>query len=306
MEVKYKPVKGGSFGDFKSGFVTIIGKPNVGKSSLMNRMLGQKLSIVTPKPQTTRQNIKGILTDDKKQIVFLDTPGFLEPRYKLQEKMRKYINYSLQDTDLILFISELPNFPTEYDQKICDMLMEKKTHQIAVINKIDLAQQATEIESAIDFLSQFKFEYILPISVLENICIDELEQKITKLLPYGTYYYPVEYTSDQNIRFFTAEIIREEIFRLLKQEIPYACAVTIEEFKENDRKAIIYANIYVESDSQKKIVIGSSGQMIAQIRQLSEKEIHKLVEKRVSLHLWVKVRHKWRKKEKLLKEFGYK
>ena len=291
---------------FKSGFLTIIGKPNVGKSSLMNLMIGEKLSIVTAKPQTTRQNIKGILTDDEKQIVFLDTPGFLEPRYKLQKKMRKYIDYSLLDTDLILFISELTNFPTEYDKTICEILIKKDIPKIAVINKIDLAQQVDEIDSSIEILSKFKYDYILPISVLHNIGIDELMRRIMELLPYGMPYYPADYISDQNLRFFTGEIIREVIFKLFKQEIPYAVAVSIEDFKETDKKATIYANIYVESDSQKKIVIGNKGKMIAYIRHLSEKEIHRLVQKRVSLHLWVKVKPNWRKKEQLLNELGYK
>ena len=289
---------------FKSGFVTIIGKPNVGKSSLMNSFLGQKLSIITPKPQTTRQNILGILTEKDYQIVFIDTPGFLKPRYLLQEKMQKSISNSLKDADIIIFISDIVTFPTEYDNQVCELIKRIKLPRIAVINKIDLAKN-NAIEKSTITLKKFEFDGLYFISVKDGINISNIKNEIINFLPYHPPYYPKDDLSTQTTRFFAQEIIREKIFKYLKQELPYSSAATIEQFSESEDKVEIFANIYVETNSQKKIIIGSGGELIKKIRQVAERDIRYLINKKVKLHLWIKVRKNWRKKERILKEFGY-
>jgi len=330
--------------NFKAGFVSIIGKPNVGKSSLMNAFLEQKLSIITPKPQTTRQNILGILKEKEYQIVFIDTPGFLKPRYLLQEKMQKSILNSLKDADIIIFISDITTFPTEYDNQVCELIQKlplrhptssrlrrantehrekiklKKPSgeqvsvsvanqqlnipRIAVINKIDLAEN-NSIEKAGITLKKFEFDGIYFISVKDGINISNLKNEIINYLPYHFPYYPEDDLSAQTTRFFAQEIIREKIFKYLKQELPYSSAVIIEQFSESEDKAEIFANIYVETNSQKKIIIGSEGELIKKIRKVAERDIRYLIKKKVKLHLWIKVRKNWRKKERILKEFGY-
>jgi len=290
--------------NFKAGFVSIIGKPNVGKSSLMNAFLEQKLSIITPKPQTTRQNILGILTEKEYQIVFIDTPGFLKPRYLLQEKMQKSILNSLKDADIIIFISDITTFPTEYDNQVCELIQKLIIKKIAVINKIDLAEN-NSIEKADVILKKFEFDGIYFISVKDGINISNLKNEIINFLPHHSPYYPEDDLSAQTTRFFAQEIIREKIFQYLKQELPYSSAVTIEQFSETEDKAEIFANIYVETNSQKKIIIGSEGELIKKIRKVAERDIRYLIKKKVKLHLWIKVRKNWRKKERILKEFGY-
>ena len=290
--------------NFKAGFVSIIGKPNVGKSSLMNAFLDQKLSIITSKPQTTRQNILGILTEKDYQIVFIDTPGFLKPRYLLQEKMQKSILNSLKDADVIIFISDIVTFPTEYDNQVCELTKRIKLPRIAVINKIDLAENNT-IEKANITIEKFEFERQYFISVKDGINISNLKNEIINFIPYHPPYYPEDDLSTQSIRFLAKEIIREKVFQMLKQELPYSTAVTIEQFSESEDKAEIFANIYVETNSQKKIIIGTGGQVIKKIRQVAERDIRYLINKKVKLHLWIKVRKNWRKKERILKEFGY-
>ena len=319
--------------NFKAGFVSIIGKPNVGKSSLMNAFLDQKLSIITSKPQTTRQNILGILTGKDHQIVFIDTPGFLKPRYLLHEKMQKSILNSLKDADIIIFISDIATFPTEYDNQVCELIqklpLRDKEHRekikfkkptlylgssvvnqqhnipkIAVINKIDLANE-NAIKKANIVLNNFEFDKHFFISVRDGINISNLKNGIINLLPNHHSYFPEDDISTHTTRFFAQEIIREKIMQNLKQELPYSAAVTIEQFSESQDKADIYANIYVETNSQKKIIIGSGGEVIKKIRQVAERDIHYLINKKVKLHLWIKVRKNWRKKERILKEFGY-
>ncbi|MEA3475312.1 MAG: GTPase Era [Candidatus Cloacimonadota bacterium] len=290
--------------NFKSGFVSIIGKPNVGKSSLMNAFLEQKLSIITPKPQTTRQNILGILTEKDYQIVFIDTPGFLKPRYLLQQKMQKSILNSLKDADITIFISDITTFPTEYDNQVCELIQKLSIKKIAAINKIDLAEN-NSIEKAGITLKKFEFDGIYFISAKNGINISNLKNEIINFLPYHFPYYPEDDLSAQTTRFFTQEIIREKIFKYLKQELPYSSAVIIEQFSESEDKAEIFANIYVETNSQKKIIIGSEGELIKKIRKVAERDIRYLIKKKVKLHLWIKVRKNWRKKERILKEFGY-
>ena len=290
---------------FKSGFVVIVGKPNVGKSTLINLILKEKLSIVTPKPQTTRQSIKGIYTDEQRQIIFLDTPGFLQPKYLLQEKMLEYLLSSLKDADLIVFITDVKTFPTEYDEQLLEIIKKSNTPKIAILNKTDLANQ-TEVTEKQIMLSEYGFDKIFTSSFITYFDKDLFLDTITQYLPENPPFYDPDTVSDQGMKFFVQEIIREKIFLNFSQEIPYSTTVTVEQYKEYDNKVEILANIWLERQSQKPIIIGRNGEMIKKIRVQSEKEIHAIVGKRVKLQLWVKIKKNWRKKKNALKEFGYK
>jgi GTP-binding protein Era len=289
---------------YKAGFVTIIGKPNVGKSSLMNALLRQKLSIITPKPQTTRQNILGILSTDDYQLVFIDTPGFLKPRYLLQEKMQKHITNSFKDADIVIFLTDITTFPTDYDRQVSELIRSLQIPCFAVINKIDLAN-GQMIENAKQTISELGFSKVYFISAKELLGLPGLESALVDMVPEHPPYFPTDDMSTQPVRFFVQEIIREKIFLLLKEELPYSSAVLIDQFKQEREKVVVHATIYVESPSQKKIIIGSSGNMIRKVRELAEEDLTDFLQKKVQLHLWVKVRKDWRKKEHILKELGY-
>ena len=290
--------------DFRAGFVAIIGRPNVGKSTLMNNLLGEKLSIISPKPQTTRQQIKGILTDDDKQIIFLDTPGYLEPRYLLQEKMLEYIQNSLQYSDLIIFLTDVRNFPTDYDAQICNILKKLRIPKIAMLNKIDLAEKKIIQEKQV-FIGKENFEKVIPISALHFKDFDDIIKLITSFLPYNPPFYDKGSISDLPMRFFAQEIIREQIFLNFKEEIPYSSTVVVEYYHEYPNKVEIAANIWLERKSQKPIVLGRNGEKIKMIRMNSEREIYKVISKKVKLDLWIKIKPNWRKKRNALKEFGF-
>lgn len=292
--------------NFKAGFVSIVGKPNVGKSSLMNAFLGEKLSITTPKPQTTRQNLLGILSHDDYQIVFIDTPGFLKPRYLLQKKMQTSITEALKGVEIIIFLSDIETFPTDYDTQVSTIIMKPKIPKLAVINKIDLAKNDAALDTAHSTLTEWGFEDIFFISATNALGLDQLFEKILQLLPVHPPYYPIDNISDRNMRFFAQEIIREKIFLHLHQEIPYSTAVTVDMFEEEEDSAEVWANVFVESHSQKKIIIGTNGEMIKKIRLAAQRDIRYLIRKKVRLNLWIKIRKNWRKKERVLKEFGYK
>ncbi len=290
--------------DFKAGYVSIVGRPNVGKSTLMNALIGEKLSGVTPKPQTTRQNIKGFYNNDKLQVIFLDTPGFLKPRYTLHEKMREYIDLSLSDSDVILFVTDVKNFPTDYDTELCRNIEKTKTPRIAVLNKIDAVEQQ-ELDEVRTKIQDFAFDKVIEISALQKQNLEALIEAIQHFLPLSPPLYDPEDLSDLPLRFFVQEIIREKIFLNYGEEIPYATAVVVESFNETEDTDIIHANIWIERQSQKPIIIGKNGTAISKLRRDSEREIRKLTGRGVELNLWVKVKHNWRKKTNALKEFGY-
>ena len=291
--------------NYKSGFVAVIGKPNVGKSTFMNRMLGEKLSIVSPKPQTTRHQIKGILSGENHQIVFLDTPGFLEPRYELQQKMLEYIKISLKDADLLVFITDAHRFPTDYDLQMLELISKTPVPAIAILNKIDLVEPEVA-EKRLQLLKKESFQEIHSVSLLHDTETTSLVQNILKYIPYNPPYYDPDELSDLPTRFFVQEIIREKIFIAFRDEIPYSSTVVVEMYNDFPNKVDIAANIWLERKTQKIILIGKSGEKIKAIRIAAEKEIHKMVGKRVKLQLWVKVKSDWRKKKNALKEFGYK
>lgn len=290
--------------NFKCGFIAIIGKPNVGKSTLMNLLLGEKLSIATPKPQTTRQQIKGILSDEKRQIILLDTPGFVKPRYMLHEKMVQYIKDSLKGADLIIFMTDAHKYPTDYDHLVMEFLNKITIPKLAILNKIDLVNQKTTLDK-IEQLKTFNFEEVLPLSLHNLDGPETLLEKFSHYLPYSPPLYDPDQISDLPVRFFVQEIIREQLYLNYKEEIPYATTVVVEIFKEHENKVEISANIWVERKSQKPIILGSKGQKIKEMRLAAEKEIYKILSKRIKLDLWVKVKPNWRNKKNALNEFGY-
>ncbi|NQT64804.1 MAG: GTPase Era [FCB group bacterium] len=289
---------------YRAGFVSIVGKPNVGKSTLMNKLLGEKLSIISPKPQTTRQQIKGILSDESRQIILMDTPGFVEARYELHNKMLEYINNSLKDSDIVIFMTDAKKFPTDYDKQICENLKKLPVPKLAILNKIDLTDKIT-VANKIELLEAYDFERIIPISVLKTSDFTSFLDELTKLLPFNPPFYATDEISDLPMRFFAQEIIREQIFLNFEDEIPYASTVVVEQYHDFPNKVVIAANIWLEKKSQKPIVIGKNGENIKAIRLSAEKEIHKIVEKRVKIDLWIKIKPNWRKKQNALKEFGY-
>jgi GTP-binding protein Era len=294
----------------KSGFVSIIGKPNAGKSTLMNALIGEKLSITNSKPQTTRKKILGILSGESFQIIFLDTPGILNPEYLLQEKMLKYVISSVKDSDLILLILDVNADPNGIqmlnDETVSGILGDNSTRKILILNKIDLSNQEI-IETLIKKIDSLRiFNNIIPVSATEKFNLESLTEAITDLLPEHPKYFPDDQLSDANERFFVSEIIREKIFEFYSQEIPYSAEVVIEEFKERENsKDYILASIIVERESQKPIILGKKGDAIKRIGQISRESIEKFLQHEVYLELRVKVREKWRSNPNMLKSFGY-
>ncbi|MEK7749927.1 MAG: GTPase Era [Planctomycetota bacterium] len=292
---------------FKSGYVAIVGKPNVGKSTLINDFLGCKLSIVTPKPQTTRKKIMGVLTKEDYQIVFYDTPGIMEPKYELQKYMVKEAYEAIEDADVILMMAEPFEPPAEKDKEFFEKLSHLNIPVILAINKIDLVEK----DSLIPILSAYdklvKFAEIVPISALKGTNLDLMLNLVVKYLPEGEPFYPEDYMTDYNERFLASEIIREKVFESYGEEIPYSTTVEIEEFKEREAgKDFIKAIIFVERDSQKGIIIGESGKAIKRVGVIAREEIEKQTGRKVYLELWVKVMEKWRKDKSKLYKLGYK
>ena len=287
----------------KAGFVSIIGRPNVGKSTLMNRFIGEHLSIVTPKAQTTRHRIKGILNSEDYQIVFSDTPGILEPHYLLHQKMMEFVAASLEDADAVLFITDLSEGYTDPD--LVQRIQSIGVPVIIVINKVDNSTQ-NEINKLVHGWKKAVDPHaIIPCSALNNFNVDLVKETILKLLPESPPFFPKEELSDASMRFFTSEFIREKIFMHFQEEIPYACTVEVESFKEEPNILRIGAVIYVERDSQKGILIGRKGVSIKRIGTEARKDLEDFTGHKVFLELFVKVEKDWRKKESKLKRFGY-
>ncbi len=294
----------------KSGYVTIIGKPNAGKSTLMNAMLGERLSIISSKPQTTRKNILGIISDEDHQIIFLDTPGILEPVYLLQEKMVEFINQAIKDADILLVLFDIETDPGG-SEILEDEILFKNIHKhrakkIAIINKVDLSNDV-QVKRLAEKLENTKlFDEILTVSAYLGFNVNILLDKIKELLPVGPKYYPDDQISNENERFFVSEIIREKIFELYQDEIPFSTEVLIEDFKEREKaKDFISASIIVEKETQKPIIIGKNGEMIKKLGKISRTSIENFLGREVYLELRVKVRPKWRSNQNLLKNFGY-
>ncbi len=296
--------------DFRCGYVAIIGKPNVGKSTLMNTLLGQKISIVTKKPQTTRHKILGILSSESHQIIFLDTPGLIKPNYLLQSAMMDAVKTGIDEADVILFMIDAQeinlsdNFTNGIDFK---SIKDLNKPVLLVINKVDTINKL-QLLPAIEFYSNnYPFVEIFPISALKGVGTEILATRIASYLPKHEPFYPLDVVSDASERFFVSEIIREKIFEYFQKEIPYSTSVEIIEFKErSDKKDFISADIYVERSSQKGILIGKSGAALKKVGELARKDIELFLSKEVFLELHVKVREKWRGSEAWLKRLGYK
>ena len=293
--------------NFKSGYVAIVGKPNVGKSTLINDFLGCKLSIVTPKPQTTRKKIMGVLTKEGYQIVFYDTPGIMEPKYELQKYMVKEACEAIEDADVVLMMAEPFEPPAEKDKDFFEKLSHLNIPVILAINKIDLVEKDSLIPILSAYDKRFKFAEIVPISALKGTNLDLMLNLVVKYLPEGEPFYPDDYMTDYNERFLASEIIREKVFESYGEEIPYSTTVEIEEFKEREAgKDFIKASIFVERDSQKGIIIGENGKAIKRVGVIAREEIEKQTGRKVYLELWVKVMEKWRKDKKKMYKLGYK
>ena len=293
----------------KTGYVAIVGRPNVGKSTLINGLLQTKLSIVTPKAQTTRSRIIGVLTGDNYQAIFLDTPGYLQkPQYELHKLMLQRVREVIEEADLVLFMVE-PYGIKAGDLAVLERIKEKKKPTILVINKVDTVRKLDLLPLIEEWSKKYDFLEIVPISALKLDGVDRLLDLVVKYLPEGPALYPEDYVSDQPERFFVAEIIREKIFQLYRQEIPYATAVEIDEFVEQDPehggKDYIRAIIYVEHDSQKGILIGKGGEALKRVGIQARQEIEAFLGRPVHLELWVKVRKHWRKDVNFLRRLGY-
>jgi GTP-binding protein Era len=287
--------------EFRSGVVPIIGRSNVGKSTLLNRLVGEKIAIVSPKPQTTWSRITGVKTLPGAQILFVDTPGIHDAPSKLNKAMLLTAKGTLHDADIILHMVEAPDPFPEGERLVWELLEGLKTPVILVINKIDLRGGNVISEQPLPF----SYAKVMRISALVGTGVDLLMDEIIALLPLGPSYYPEETVTDQTERFMAREIIREKIFLLTRQEIPYSCAVVVEEFKEReDGMTLIRAAINVEKDSQKGILIGKGGKKLKEIGSQSRREIEQLLGKRVYLELWVRVQKDWTKKDHALREFG--
>lgn len=289
---------------FKSGYVTIVGRPNVGKSTLLNKLIGSKLSITSTKPQTTRLAIKGFYNTQKTQIIFIDTPGFLKPRYEMQKKMLNQINSALKDSDVLLFVTEANTFPTDFDKDLLNAIIKINHPKIALLNKSDLVKSEQLCDNAHDLLKNFN--EVLYVSAISGQNVDLIIPMIEKFLPISSAFYEQDILSDLPIRFFAQEIIREGIFIQYEQEIPYSSAVIIDKYIEEQIKVIIYATIWVERDSQKIILIGMKGLGLKQIREYAEKNISELIQTKAEVHLWVKVKKNWRQNPNDLKQIGLK
>lgn len=287
----------------KSGFVNIFGKPNAGKSTLLNALMGEKMAIVSPKVQTTRHRIKGILNDKDYQIIFSDTPGIIEPKYKLHEKMMQAVKSSLEDADVALLLVDIKDELEKADKIFSSLLL--KAPAVVVLNKTDLATKET-IQKAVSFFSDKKYcKRVVEISALRNKGVDELLKGILSMLPEGEPFYTDDNLSDLPMKFFVSELIREKIFYLYQDEIPYHATVLVQEFKEKTTLTKITADIILQRETQKGIVLGEGGKMIKQLGTLARKDIEEFIGRKVFLELFVKVRPKWRDNEIHLREYGY-
>ena len=288
---------------FKSGFVSIVGKPNVGKSSLMNKLVGENLSIITAKAQTTRHRIMGILNGEDYQIVYSDTPGILEPKYSLHEAMMNYVKVSLEDADVILLVVELQD---KYDEQLFERFQKINTPIVLVINKIDLAK-GSQIEDKIRYWKESlsNVKELIAVSAKTGANVQRILEVVKSFLPDHPPFFPLDDYTDRTERFFASEIIREKIFEHYEEEIPYSCEVAVTAFKDEQDIIRISAVIYVERESQKGIVIGKAGSSLKKVGTEARKDMEAFFGKKIFLETHVKVAGNWRKEKNRLRQFGY-
>jgi GTP-binding protein Era len=292
---------------FKSGFVTIIGRPNVGKSTLINHIMGEKLSIVSNRPQTTRNNIQTILTNKDSQIIFVDTPGMHKPRHKLGEYMVKVAKQSADEVDVILFITTPGDEIDKGDIHILEQFKDSKIPVFLLVNKIDENTQERVAKTVQSYSEYFNFKEIIPISAIKGKNVDTVTKLIAENIPEGPLYYPEDMITDQQERFIITEIIREKALKLLSQEVPHGIAIEIISMKRDEKNIYnIEANMLCEKDSHKGIIIGKGGKTLKQISTYARQDIMKFLGEKVYLRLWVKVKKEWRDTSSILKDLGYK
>ena len=290
--------------DHRSGYVALVGKPNVGKSTLMNALLGQKLSIVTEKPQTTRRRVLGIHSGEKHQVIFLDTPGVIDPRYALQQSMMNSVDSAVSEADLLLFLADATR---EDPDELSLQRIPQQRPALLVLTKMDLVPQEQALPLVDDYLALRAFEEVVPTSAVDGTNLGVLLDEVTEHLPEGPPLYPKDQISEQPERFFAAEIVREKVFRQFRQEIPYSVQVNVTAFERQDgRKTLIDAEIVVNKNSQKGILIGEGGHAVKQIGEAAREDIETLLDgEDVYLQLHVKVREDWRERPGLLRSYGY-
>ncbi len=294
----------------RSGVVAIVGPPNAGKSTLLNYFIGQKIAIVTPKPQTTRNRILGILTGDAYQVILLDTPGLHKPKELLNREMVRIALETLTEADVVLFLADSSIISREGQDKLrhefIGYLEQVRCPVVLALNKIDQMDKQKLLPVMEWFNSSYPFAAVVPISALRGDGTDLLIQELVKLLPQGPKYYPDDIPTDATERFIAAEIIREKVFLMTREEIPYSTAVLVDSFKESDpgKPVVIHATIMVEQSSQKGIIIGRKGKMLGEIRKKATRDIEEMLDRKASLRLWVKVKKKWTQNERILKELG--
>lgn len=293
---------------YKSGFVAIVGRPNVGKSTLMNYIVGQKVAIMSDKPQTTRNKIRAVYTSEEGQIIFLDTPGVHKPKSKLGNYMNRMVENALREVDVVLFLVDASEKLGPGDEYIIEKLKEVKTPVYLVINKIDKVHP----EELLPFIDQYKelyaFEEIVPVSALQGNNVNRLMEQLLAKLPEGPQYYPEDQITDHPERFVVAELIREKILHLTREEVPHSIAVVIEQMKpreDNEHLIDIYATIYTERPTQKGILVGKQGSMMKEIGMRAREDIERLLGTKVYLNLWIKVKKDWRNQENMFKNFGF-
>lgn len=291
--------------EFKTGFVSIIGRPNVGKSTLINRLVGEKIAIISSKPQTTRNNILGILTEENMQIVFTDTPGIHEPKSMLAELMVNSATQAMADTDAILLLVEpIPNVGRT-EARIIEKLKKQDAPVILVINKIDTVQKEVLLSVIAAYTAAFDFAAVVPISAKRSDGVETVKQELIPFLSEGPQYFPEDMVTDQPQRQMAAEVIREKLLRALDKEVPHGIAIEIFAMKETDTKLVIEANIYCEKQSHKGIIIGKGGEMLKKIGTDARHELEYMHDKKVYLNLWVKVNEDWRNKRGKIANFGF-
>lgn len=293
--------------EHKSGFISIIGRPNVGKSTFLNRVIGQKIAIMSDKPQTTRNKVQGVLTTNDAQLVFIDTPGIHKPKHKLGDFMMKVAQNTLKEVDIVLFMVNAEEGFGRGEEFILDKFQSIKTPVFLVINKIDLVHPDQLMEIIVSYKEKYPFAEIIPISALEGNNLEVLLDVIKKYIPEGPQYYPADQVTDHPERFIVSELIREKALHLTREEIPHSLAVVIEKMERIEDKDVVHvmATIIVERDSQKGIVIGKQGSMLKEIGKRARQDIENLLGTKVFLELWVKVQKDWRNKMSQLRDFGF-